>query len=147
MSENNHSAELFDYIAGIKNKKTAVIGAGISNRPLIKLLLSAGMDVTVCDMKEPDKITPDDLELISRGAKYRLGESYLDNLDFDLIFRTPGLMPFDSRLKAAADRGAVITSEMEAFLACSRTRNICITGSDGKTTTSTIIAELLKAAG
>ncbi|NCC69146.1 MAG: hypothetical protein EOM14_13325, partial [Clostridia bacterium] len=77
----------------------------------------------------------------------RLGDDYLENLNFDVIFRTPGLLPTDPNLVAAREKGAVITSEMEAFFALCPCKTIAITGSDGKTTTSSIIAELLRASG
>ena len=87
------------------------------------------------------------LDLINRGAKLKLGEDYLEGLDHDIIFRTPGLMPFDPHLEAAKARGSLITSEMEVFFALCPCKTIAVTGSDGKTTTTTIISELLKAAG
>lgn len=138
---------LNEYVNSIKDKRIAVIGAGVSNTPLIRLLLSCGCDVTVCDARSLGDMGMDGLELINMGAKLRLGAGYLDKLDHDVIFRTPGLMPFDEHLEAAAARGSVITSEMEVFFALCSCRTIAITGSDGKTTTSTIISELLKHAG
>ena len=138
---------LNDYILSIKGKRIAVVGLGISNLPLIKLLLSFGCDVTGCDKRSFEQLEADALDLISRGAKLKLGEKYLDGLDHDIIFRTPGLMPFDEHLKAAEEKGSLITSEMEVFFALCPCRTIAITGSDGKTTTSTIISELLKHAG
>lgn len=138
---------LNEYVNSIRDKRIAVIGAGVSNTPLIRLLLSCGCDVTVCDTRSLADMGMDGLELINMGAKLRLGAGYLDKLDHDVIFRTPGLMPFDEHLEAAAAHGSVITSEMEVFFALCPCRTIAITGSDGKTTTSTIIAELLKHAG
>lgn len=138
---------LNDYIISIKDKRIAVVGLGVSNLPLIKLLLSFGCDVTGCDKRSFAQLGADALDLISRGAKLKLGEKYLDGLDHDIIFRTPGLMPFDEHLKAAEEKGSVITSEMEVFFSLCPCRTIAVTGSDGKTTTSTIISELLKHAG
>ena len=138
---------LNEYVNSIRDKRIAVIGAGVSNTPLIRLLLSCGCDVTVCDARSLSDMGMDGLGLINMGAKLRLGAGYLDKLDHDVIFRTPGLMPFDEHLEAAATHGSVITSEMEVFFALCPCRTIAITGSDGKTTTSTIIAELLKHAG
>lgn len=138
---------LSDYINSIKGKRIAVIGIGVSNTPLIRLLLSCGCDVTACDKRTLGEMGMEGLELINMGAKLRLGECYLDNLDHDIIFRTPGLMPFDEHLEAAKAKGSVITSEMEVFFKLCPCRTIAITGSDGKTTTSTIISELLKHAG
>lgn len=138
---------LNEYINGIKEKKIGVIGIGISNIPLIRLLRIYGCDVTACDSRPFEKLGNDALELISLGVKLRLGETYLDNLNFDIIFRTPGLMPFEKHLTDAKAGGCIITSEMEAFFAVCPCRIIAVTGSDGKTTTTTLISELLKASG
>ena len=138
---------LEEYIGSVQGKRIAVIGAGVSNMPLIRLLLAHGCDVTVCDRRSFDAMGADGEELRRLGAKLVLGEDYLENLDHDLIFRTPGLMPFDPHLLAAAEKGSEITSEMEVFFALCPCRKIAVTGSDGKTTTTTIISELLKASG
>ena len=138
---------LNEYVNSIKDKRIAVIGVGVSNTPLINLLLSYGCNVTVCDKRSLGEMGMEALELINRGAKLKLGEDYLEGLDHDIIFRTPGLMPFDPHLEAAKARGSVITSEMEVFFALCPCKTIAVTGSDGKTTTTTIISELLKAAG
>ena len=138
---------LNEYVDSIKNKRIAVIGAGVSNLPLIRLLLDGGCDITVCDKRSAGEMGEDGEELLRRGAKLKLGEDYLEELDQDLIFRTPGLMPFDPHLLAAREKGSLITSEMEVFFSLCPCRTIAITGSDGKTTTSTVIAELLKIAG
>lgn len=138
---------LREYVDSIHEKRIAVIGAGVSNMPLIRLLLEDGCDVTVCDKRPFDALGADGEELSRLGAKLDLGDGYLDNLDHDLIFRTPGLMPFDEHLVAAAQKGSLITSEMEVFFSLCPCRIIAVTGSDGKTTTTTIISELLKAAG
>ena len=87
------------------------------------------------------------IELRNDGCKLRLGDSYLDNLREDLIFRTPGLMPFDPHLETAAKTGSIVTSEMEIFFRLAPCPIIAVTGSDGKTTTTSIIYELLKAEG
>ncbi len=138
---------LHEYVDMIKNKSIAVIGIGVSNMPLIELLLSHGCDVTACDARSMEQMGADGQRLIDMGAKLKLGEDYLEGLNQQLIFRTPGLMPFDRHLQEAAMRGSFITSEMEVFMALCPCRTIAITGSDGKTTTSSIIAELLKVAG
>lgn len=138
---------LNDYILSIRDKRIAVIGIGVSNTPLIRLLLSYGCDVTACDARSLEKMGEEAFELIRLGAKLKLGERYLEGLDHDVIFRTPGLMPFDEHLVKAAEQGSIITSEMEVFLSLCPCRIFAISGSDGKTTTSSIIAELLMAAG
>jgi len=138
---------LNEYVDMIRNKSIAVIGIGVSNMPLIELLLNHGCDVTACDARSMEQMGADGQRLINMGAKLKLGADYLEGLDQQLIFRTPGLMPFDEHLQQAALRGSFITSEMEVFMSLCPCRTIAITGSDGKTTTSSIIAELLKAAG
>ena len=132
---------LKEYILNLKNKRITVIGAGISNRPLIKTLCENGMDVTVCDRAEA--LHPE-LEGLALSAK--LGPDYLEDLSADIIFRTPGLHPDVPALRKAREQGAVVTSEMEVFLRLCPCRVIAVTGSDGKTTTTTLISELLKAA-
>ncbi len=138
---------LKDYLSDLKNKAVTVVGAGISNRPLVRLLADAGVSVTVCDRSDPDALGEFYSECAARGVRFRLGEGYLDGLSGDVIFRTPGMHPGHPALRAAAERGAVITSEMEAFFSLCPCRIFAVTGSDGKTTTTTVIAELLKAAG
>ena len=139
--------DLNEYIESIREKRICVIGAGVSNRPFIRLLLLSGCSVTVCDMKEHSQLSQDDLDLIGLGAHYRLGKDYLEDLRYDLIFRTPGLMPFDRHLEEARRNGSEITSEMEVFFRLCPCRTVAVTGSDGKTTTTTIIAELLRREG
>jgi len=136
---------LNEYMTSLRGKRIGVVGIGVSNRPLIGLLLDAGCDVTACD-KRDRAATGDTADMLeSRGCKLKLGEDYLEGLDFDVIFRTPGLHP---RFLAQAEaNGAALTSEMEAFFALCPCRIFAVTGSDGKTTTTSIIAELLKAAG
>ena len=138
---------LQEYVQSIRNKRIAVIGAGVSNMPLIRLLLTSGCHVTVCDKRTLDVLGRDGEELVSLHADLKLGEDYLEGLDQDVIFRTPGLMPFDEHLLAAKKKGSIVTSEMEVFFALCPCRTIAVTGSDGKTTTTTVISELLKAAG
>ena len=103
--------------------------------------------MTACDRRSFAELGETGERLRTLGAKFQLGEDYLEALDQDVIFRTPGLMPFDPHLEAAKARGSVLTSEMELFFALCPCRILAVTGSDGKTTTTTIISELLKAAG
>ena len=139
---------LDEYISSLKDKRVAVIGIGVSNRPLIELLLNAGLPISVRDQRGEDKLGAEAEGYRSRGAEVVLGGGYLSGLDgFDVIFRTPGLLPTEPALVSAAAHGAEITSEMEAFFRLCPCLSIGITGSDGKTTTSSIIAELLRAAG
>jgi len=134
-----------DYLQSLRGKRVAVIGIGVSNRPLLRLLLDAGIDVTACDRKNRAALGDLAGELEGLGCKLRLGEDYLADLDQDVIFRTPGLHP--RYLEAAKAGGSVITSEMEVFFEVCPCPILAVTGSDGKTTTTTIIARLLQAAG
>ena len=134
-----------EYFSKLNHKKINVIGAGVSNTPLIKMLVKSGAKVTVCDKKE-------DLgnlgkELTELGVKLNLGNSYLDRLDGEIIFRSPGIRPDIPSFLKAKENGALITSEMEVFFDLCPCKIIAVTGSDGKTTTTTLISELLKAAG
>jgi len=135
---------LRDYLNNYKDKQVAVVGAGISNTPLIELLLSANIETTVRDKRSHDELGKTADRFISQGAKLKLGDAYLNDLHEDVIFRTPGLMPTNPALREAVARGAVLTSEMEAFFEVCPCKIIGITGSDGKTTTTSIIGELLK---
>lgn len=135
---------LEEYVNSIQTKKIAVLGIGISNIPLIRLLCSYGCDVTACDKRSFSELGSVALDLISAGAKLKLGDDYLENLDHDLIFRTPGLMPFHIHPE---NESAEVTSEMELFFRLCPCRTVAITGSDGKTTTSSIIACLLEESG
>ncbi len=141
------AATIQEYLAGLRGKTVAVIGIGVSNTPLIKMLLRSGIRVTACDKKRREEFGGLAEELESLGAELRLGPDYLRGLDQDVIFRTPGLRPDVSELLLAQAKGSVVTSEMEVFFQVCPCHTIAVTGSDGKTTTTTIIAELLKKAG
>ena len=138
---------LDSYFEKLKGKHVLVLGVGVSNRPLVRLLLRYGIDVTCCDKTPREKLDQDVLDLEVLGAKLHLGEDYLDGISGDVVFRTPGLHPDTPQIKRLREAGAVITSEMEAFFAVCPAQIIAVTGSDGKTTTSTLISELLKKQG
>ena len=132
-----------EYLSSLKGKTVGVIGVGVSNRPLIEKLLERGIDVTARDKKED--LGELGQALTAQGCKLRLGSGYLADLHEDVIFRTPGLRPDVPELAAAVAGGSVITSEMEAFFAVCPCPILAVTGSDGKTTTTTIISKLLAA--
>ncbi len=139
---------LHDYLESLKGRRSvAVIGIGVSNTPLIELLAVSGIDVTACDRRTRDALGDLADRLESLGVTLVLGEEYLDHLHQDIIFRTPGLRPDVPQLLAAKQRGSVVTSEMEVFFQVCPCHIIAVTGSDGKTTTTTIIAKLLEEAG
>lgn len=138
---------LQNYLDSIRNKSVAVIGIGVSNTPLIELLAREKIDVTACDKRDRDALGEMAYHLEKMGVKLQLGENYLEGLHQDIIFRTPGLRPDVPQLLKAVEQGSTLTSEMEVFFQVCPCPIIAVTGSDGKTTTTTIIAELLKAAG
>ena len=135
------------YFEQLKNKRVTVLGIGVSNRPLIRMLLSYGILVTACDKTPYEKLDAEVLELEKLGARLHVGEEYLDFPDTDVIFRTPGMRPDLPQIASQVERGVMLSSEMEAFFAVCPCRIIAVTGSDGKTTTTTLISEILKHAG
>lgn len=133
-----------EFRKNMKGKTVALLGAGVSNRPLIPLLSEMGASVTV-----RDKNTELDKAALSGGydVKFCLGDSYLDGLCEDYIFRSPG-MRFDlPQIEKAVEGGSYLTSEMESFFEVCPCRIIAVTGSDGKTTTTTLIHKILTDAG
>lgn len=137
-----------EYLESLRGKSIAVIGMGVSNTPLIRMLLRADLKVTVCDKAPRERAAEQADELESLGAKLQLGPDYLAKIHkFDLIFRTPGLSPNTPELIQAREKGSEITSEMELFFQLCPCRILGVTGSDGKTTTTTLISEFLKEAG
>lgn len=125
-------------IGELRGKRCEVLGIGISNLPLIRELIKAGAVVCARDKKERVALgeTADELEAL--GAKLILGEDYLAGIDGDYIFRSPGIRPDIPEIAEAVSRGAVLTSEMKLFCALTKAKLICVTGSDGKTTTTTL---------
>ncbi len=138
---------LSQYIDSLKGKRVTVLGLGVSNTPLVKLLLDANIALTVRDAASPEKLGDRITELLQRGCRVVTGEDYLKDIDADVIFRSPGIMPHEPGIAQAVANGAVLTSEMEAFFEVCPCEIIAVTGSDGKTTSTTVIAEILKAAG
>ena len=135
------------YFASLQGKRIAVLGLGVSNRPLVRLLLEYNCDVTGCDRTPREKLDEEVLLLEQAGCKLQTGEGYLDGVEADVVFRTPGMHPGNPAIEALRSRGAQITSEMDVFFAVCPCHILAVTGSDGKTTTTTLISEMLKAAG
>ena len=135
------------YFTALRGKKIAVLGLGVSNRPLVRLLLEFGCDVTGCDRTPREKLDAEVLELERMGCKLRCGDTYLDGVEADVLFRTPGMHPGNPAIQGLAAKGAYVTSEMEVFFEVCPCNLIAVTGSDGKTTTTTLISEMLKADG
>ena len=141
--------KLIEFENYIINKKVAIIGLGVSNLPLIDYFYNKKSNVTIFDGREIDKIPNDVLDKIK---KYKMeifaGKNYLSDLEgFDLILRSPSCLPTTLELEKEAQRGAIVTTEIELFMKMCPCQIIGITGSDGKTTTTTLIYEVLKNAG
>ncbi len=135
------------YFRSLRGKKILVMGLGVSNRPLVRMLLAYGCDVTGCDKTPREQFDMELQELELFGCKMKVGEGYLSDLSADIVFRTPGMHPDIPALKALREAGAQITSEMELFFRLCNCTILAVTGSDGKTTTTTLISEMLKASG
>lgn len=131
----------------IKNQNITVIGIGVSNRPLIKFLCENGANVTACDKRTKEQLGDIYDELKNMGVKFSLGETYLEDLDGDVIYKTPGIRYDVPQLRKASEKGSVITSEMEVFFDVCPAKIIAVTGSDGKTTTTTLIHKMMTDAG
>ncbi len=138
-----------EYKGSLKNKKISVIGIGVSNVPLIRFLIEGGATVTAHDRKNADALGEIYAELSGLGVRFVLGDDYLKNipLETEVIFKTPGLRGDVPELLAAKEKGIEVTSEMELFFELCPCDIIAVTGSDGKTTTTTLIGEMLKAEG
>ena len=140
---------LVEFNRYLRNRKVALIGLGISNIPLLDYLYNLQARVTVFDDRSIEDIPKDIMDKITRYTfEFSFGENNLAKLNgFDLIFRSPSCMPTRKELKQAEDSGAIVTSEIEMLMEIAPCKIVGITGSDGKTTTSTLIYEILKEAG
>lgn len=139
--------KLDEFKIGVKDKDITVIGIGISNLPLIKYLTELGARVTACDRRTKDDLGESYSELTEMGVKLNLGGAYLENLSGDIIFKTPGMRYDVPELLKAKENGSVVTSEMEVFFDVCPSHIIAVTGSDGKTTTTTLIHKMMTNAG
>ena len=135
------------FFSSVKNKRIAICGIGISNTPLALRFLEEGAIVFACDRRSREAIGELADRLENAGAELRLGENYLQNLEVDVIFRTPGMSFNMPELKKARRDGIAVTSEMEVFFDLCPATIFAVTGSDGKTTTTTLIAKMLEADG
>ncbi|MDK2799928.1 MAG: UDP-N-acetylmuramoylalanine--D-glutamate ligase [Clostridiales bacterium] len=141
----NKKLEIFK--KSIFQKNVAVLGIGISNTPLIEFLVRLGARVTAFDKKSPEELGTIYKKLDTLGVKLCLGNNYLHYLNHDIIFKTPGMRYDIPELIAAKEKGSIITSEMEIFFDLCPAQIIAVTGSDGKTTTTTLIYKMLEQQG
>ena len=141
--------KLIEFENYIKNRKVAIIGLGVSNLPLLDYFYNKNSIVTIFDGREIEKIPKDIADKIKRyKMEIHTGKDYLSNLNgFDLILRSPSCLPTIPELEKEAERGAIVTTEIELLMKMCPCQIIGITGSDGKTTTTTLIYEVLKNAG
>lgn len=138
--------KLIDFKQNVYGKKVGIIGLGVSNIPAVKYIAEIGARVTALDKRE--KLDIDITELETLGVTFTLGENYLDNISsFDYILRSPGVKPFTPELEKAVESGAILTSEIELLMELAPCKIFAVTGSDGKTTTTTLISMFLKEAG
>ena len=128
-----------------KGRTMAVVGIGVSNLPLIRFLIGCSVNVIAYDKREAQELEDIYDELIGLGVTLVLGEKYLDEIsaDAEIVFKTPGIRFDVPALKAAAEKGAKISSEMELFFELCPAKKIAVTGSDGKTTTTSLIYDML----
>lgn len=135
------------FFSEMKGKRVAFCGVGVTNTPLVKKFLQKGAIVTVCDRSTRDKLGEVVDEMESSGAVLSLGDDYLKNLNVDIIFRAPGIKFHLPEFEEYRKKGVIVTSEMEVFFELCPCKIFAVTGSDGKTTTTTLISEMLKAQG
>lgn len=138
---------LSNFFESIRGKRIALIGMGRSHMPLIPLFTKYGAQVIACDKRDREALGEAAVQAEADGALLSVGEHYLDDLDADIALRTPGMRYWCDELNALREKGVQVTSEMEIFFDVCPCRIFAVTGSDGKTTTTTIISEMLKAEG
>lgn len=132
----------------MKDRRIDVIGFGVSNSELVFRLAQSGAEVTLHDSRTEAQFRPEQLERLKKAhVALSLGSNYLEDLNGEIIFRTPGLPFTTAQLTAARERGRIVTSELEVFLRLCPCPVYGVTGSDGKTTTSSILAEMLRRSG
>ncbi|MDE6155530.1 MAG: UDP-N-acetylmuramoyl-L-alanine--D-glutamate ligase, partial [Eubacterium sp.] len=144
---NNKAKKYFD---SLKNKKVAFVGMGVANIPCAEFLAKLGIQVYACDKRDREYIGADICDrLEALGVTFSLGENYLNILpEMDLIFRSHGILPFQNPwIGECIERGQKVTTEMEVFFNLCPSKIIAVTGSNGKTTTTTLISKMLIAQG
>lgn len=144
-----YNKKLEEFKEYIKGKYVAIMGMGVSNTPLIRYLMDLDANITVFDKKTEDELGKSLIEeYVLQGVQFSLGENYLDNLHgYDVIFRSPGIRPDIPPIQKEVERGAILTSEIEKLIELCPAKIVGVTGSDGKTTTTTLIYMMLKEEG
>lgn len=135
------------FFESIRGKRIALIGMGRSHMPLIPLFTKYGATVIACDKRDETALGEVAEKAKADGAQLSLGEHYLDDLDVDIALRTPGMPFWCDELNALREKGVTISSEMEIFFDICPCKIYAVTGSDGKTTTTSVIAEILRTDG
>ena len=139
-----------EYINSIKGKKVAFVGMGVANTPCAEFLAKNGIETYACDMRDKKYIGEEVCKrLESLGVHFSLGEHYLDVLpQMDIVFRSHGILPFQNPwIGECIKRGQTVTTEMEVFFKYCPSKIFAVTGSNGKTTTTTLISKMLEAEG
>ncbi len=138
------------YINSIKGKKVAFVGMGVANTPCAEFLAKNGIETYACDMRDKKYIGEEVCKrLEDLGVHFSLGEQYLDVLpQMDIVFRSHGILPFQNPwIGECIKRGQTVTTEMEVFFKYCPSKIFAVTGSNGKTTTTTLISKMLEAEG
>lgn len=138
------------YFDSLKGKKVAFVGMGVANVPCAEFLAKYGVKVYACDKRDKEYIGADICNSLEKlGVNFSLGENYLEILpEMDLVFRSHGILPFQNPwISECIERGQTVTTEMEVFFRLCPSKIIAVTGSNGKTTTTTLIAKMLESQG
>jgi UDP-N-acetylmuramoylalanine--D-glutamate ligase len=128
------------------HKKILVLGLAKSGVTAAALLHKLGAFVTVNDQK-PFSENPEAQGLLEQGIKVICGEHPVELLDegFELIVKNPGIPYNNPMIEGAMERGIPVITEVELAYQISEAPFVGITGTNGKTTTTTLVYEMLKA--
>ncbi len=146
----NMNCKAEKYFDSLKGKKVAFVGMGVANVPCAEFMAKKGIKVYACDKRNKDYIGTDICnQLEKQGVIFSLGENYLDILpEMDVVFRSHGILPFQNKwIGECIERGQKVTTEMEVFFNLCPAKIIAVTGSNGKTTTATLISKMLSQQG
>lgn len=119
----------------ISGKRILILGFGREGKSTLREIMSLGdfLSITIADAKEITDALPE-------GIKTVTGERYLDCIDeYDVVFKSPGVV----LKKPASEYNATVTAQMDVFLEAYKKQVIGITGTKGKSTTSSLIAHIL----